>query len=335
VVVDPNELLIFKLRGMTTTASAPSKKFAQSQAKPQPQVEPSAAPQPQQQQVSQSQIPAQTQAKQAQPKPEQLFAQPTQPKVGIAKGEVLNVANIPTPEEKEENFPLLTPPIQKEVQEKATKKYTKVERESLEAAKGMVCVNHPWRPAYAICNYCKRPFCYADLVEYNGAFYCLEDIDKVAGQAPDLKEISFNSFVAVSSFFLLANAAIMGYFVYPQAKFLVKYIGSVGFVGFLNSLTYSYGLSFINLLVVIFSALAGLMLFGKSNRWFYLSWAINAFILIIVSYEYLTINSSYLLAVSLIAFLTIGALSYSRLSKSTEEIATVHEQINWPRVETF
>jgi energy-converting hydrogenase Eha subunit B len=77
------------------------------------------------------------------------------------------------------------------------------------------------------------------------------------------------------------------------------------------------------------------MLFGKSNRWFYLSWAINAFILIIVSYEYLTMNSAYLLAVSLIAFLTIGTLSYSRLSKSTEEIATTQEQINWPRVETF
>jgi len=44
VVVDPNELLIFKLRGMTTTASAPSKKFAQPQPKPQPQVGPSAAP---------------------------------------------------------------------------------------------------------------------------------------------------------------------------------------------------------------------------------------------------------------------------------------------------
>jgi len=332
VAVDPNELLIFKLRGITTTAGAPGK-FVQPGSKPQPRVEGSAAPQPQQQRAQQPQIKAQTQAKQAQPKPEQQFAQP---KVGIAKEEVLNITNIPTPEENEEiNFPLLTPPIQKEVQEKAIKKYTKVQKESLEAAKGMVCVNHPWRPAYAICNYCKRPFCYADLVEYNGAFYCLEDIDKVAGQAPNLREVSFNSFVAVSSFFLLVNAAIMGYFVYPQAKFLVNYIGSVGFVGFLNSLTYSYGLSFINLLVVIFSALAGLMLFGKSNRWFYLSWMINAFILIIVSYEYLTINSPYLLAVSLVAFLTVGTLSYSRLSKSTEEIATAHEQINWPRVETF
>ncbi|MFP3279265.1 MAG: hypothetical protein RXP92_03085 [Candidatus Micrarchaeota archaeon] len=347
MVVDPNELLIFKLRGMTTTAASPSKKFAQPQVKPQQQIGPSIAQQPQQQ-VSQPQIHAQTQApkpevpqsqiqaqaKQAQPKPEQTFAQV---KVGIAKEEILNVANIPTPEEKEEmNFPLLTPTLQqKEVQEKATKKYTKVERESIEAAKDMVCVNHPWRPAYAICNYCKRPFCYADLVEYNGAFYCLEDIDKVAGQAPNLKEVNFNSFVAISSFFLLANAAIMGYFIYPQAKFLVKYISSVGFAGFLNSLTYSYGLSFVNLLIVIFSALAGLILFGKSNRWFYLSWAINAFILVIVSYEYLTMNSPYLLAVSLIAFLTIGTLSYSRLSKTTEEVNTIHEEINWPRVETF
>jgi len=332
VVVDPNELLIFKLRGVATAASVSSKKNAQPQAKPQPQVEPSTTPQPQQQ-APQPQIQVQTQTAQVQPKPEQPF---TQPKAEIIKSEVLNVANIPTPEENEEtNFPLLTPHIQKETQEKTTKKYTKVERESIGAAKGMVCVNHPWRPAYAICNYCKRPFCYADLVEYDGAFYCLEDIDKVTSEAPNLKELGFNSFIAISSLFLLVNAAIMGYFIYPQAKFLVNYIGNVGFVGFLNSLTYSYGLSFINLLVVIFSALAGLMLFGKSNRWFYLSWAINAFILVIVSYEYLTMNSAYLLAVSLIALLTIGTLSYSRLSKNTEEISAPQEEINWPRVETF
>ena len=37
---------------------------------------------------------------------------------------------------------------------------THSEEESEEADQGLSCVWHPWRPAYAICNYCHRPFCF-------------------------------------------------------------------------------------------------------------------------------------------------------------------------------
>ncbi|EQD58270.1 hypothetical protein B2A_04436, partial [mine drainage metagenome] len=62
------------------------------------------------------------------------------------------------------------------------KRITKGEREEREAAEGMYCVWHPWRSAYAICHYCHRPFCFEDLVESNGNYYCLEDIDKAGGE---------------------------------------------------------------------------------------------------------------------------------------------------------
>ena len=336
MVVDPNELLIFKLRGMTTAPQNIAKQQIQKQPTNVQSVQNTNLAQPKQEMVAKQQAP-QVKPSLVQNKAKQSAESKQSP---FNKENIISIENIPsTPESEEENMPIFTPNYISQTQEvkprEGGKKYNKLEKESMEAAKNMFCVNHPWRPAYAICNYCKRPFCYADLVEYQGAFYCLEDIDKVSGSAQSLTQIKFNSFIALSSFFLIANALIMGYFVYPQAKFLVNYISSVGFSGFLDNLTYSYGLSFINLLVVLFSALAGLILFAKSDRWFYLSWVIDSFVLIISSYEYLTLNSSYLLAISVLSLITIGTLSYSRLSRSTEEIAKAGEAINWPRIETF
>ncbi len=270
-----------------------------------------------------------------QSKPQIQKPQPVAETQAKKEKSVVNLSEIPNPAPAEEtNFPLLTPELG-QMQQQKKKKFTKIEEESIEAAKGMMCINHPWRPAYAICNYCKRPFCYADLVEYNGAFYCLEDIDKVTGPGASISPTRFNSFTAISSVFFLANATILGYFIYPQALFLIKYINNVGFVNFLNSLTYSYGISFINLILVVLGLFAGLILYAKNKKWFYISWVIDAFILIIVSYEYLTLNSSYLLAISVLAFINIGTLAYSRLSASTEVVSEIKEEVNWPKVEIF
>jgi hypothetical protein len=42
------------------------------------------------------------------------------------------------------------------------------EPEQGKVPKGEKCTNHPWRDAYAQCSYCKRYFCYPDLVRYEG-----------------------------------------------------------------------------------------------------------------------------------------------------------------------
>ena len=351
MAVDPNELLIFKLRGTAAASkeaakSQPTKPATpQQQAQPQPQVQPQPQPQQQVQPQSRPQVQPQPQPQQQvqwrqyqqqmQSKPQIQKPQPVAETQAKKEKSVVNLSEIPNPAPAEEtNFPLLTPELG-QMQQQKKKKFTKIEEESIEAAKGMMCINHPWRPAYAICNYCKRPFCYADLVEYNGAFYCLEDIDKVTGPGASISPTRFNSFTAISSVFFLANATILGYFIYPQALFLIKYINNVGFVNFLNSLTYSYGISFINLILVVLGLFAGLILYAKNKKWFYISWAIDAFILIIVSYEYLTLNSSYLLAISVLAFINIGTLAYSRLSASTEVVSEIKEEVNWPKVEIF
>jgi hypothetical protein len=339
VVVDPNELLIFKLRGMTFAPSQKPSAQAPSQ-KPQIQPKGTTAQQSQQAQPAKTQPKPSSGAEVAAPKGQ---VAPSPSDIRQQRGKmVLGLENVPeVPEAREieeENMRMFAPQYaySTEVQSpKGHKKFTKLEKESIEMAKGMVCVNHPWRPAYAICNYCKRPFCFADLIEYNGAFYCLEDIDKVAGSAAKAMETSFNSFLSVSSLFLFVTSALMGYFVYPQAKFLLNYIESVGFAEFLNHLTYSYGLSFTNLIIAILGIFAGAMLLTKKSRWFYLSWAVDSFILVIASYEYLAVGSPYLLAISILSFITMGTLAYSRISKVAEEVVGTSEEINWPRVETF
>ncbi len=140
----------------------------------------------------------------------------------------------------------------------------------------------------------------------------------------------------MSSAFFLANSILLAYFVYPQSTFIINYIQKVGFSGFLNTLTYSYSISFINTLLVVLGIIGGLLVFAKKSRWFYASWSIAAGILLIISYEYLTTNFYYLLAISIIAFINIGTLAYSRMSLTASRASSeIREEISWARAETF
>jgi hypothetical protein len=51
---------------------------------------------------------------------------------------------------------------------------------SKKLAKGKNCTIHPWRGAYAMCAADGLPYCYEDLMDYNGTYYCLDDMEKAA-----------------------------------------------------------------------------------------------------------------------------------------------------------
>jgi hypothetical protein len=340
LAVDPNDLLIFKMRGKV---APPEKKPAQMQQIQQTTISQPVQPTPPIQQTQQKE--ASFAKKPEQQQPVQNLQQASTLKIGttIAEEKLKKPENAKQPafESGSSIDNLIGMRQLAYTNEQSTKlqhnvkKSSKIEKESIELAKGLVCVNHPWRPAYAICNYCKRPFCYADLVEYNGAFYCLEDIDKVAGKE-EYKSEKLNSFTIMSSTFFLANSVLLAYFVYPQTTFILNYIQKVGFSSFLSALTYSYSISFINTLLIAFGVIGGLLVFGRKSRWFYISWSIAAGILLIVSYEYLTTNFYYLLAISVIAFINIGTLAYSRMSVATEKATEESiQEMKWARAETF
>jgi hypothetical protein len=379
--VDPNDMLIFKLRGMHFQAGGAQKIAAAKNegrivtknvqapsayatvTKPQAPIETASvkptiqAPVKQPQAKVQAQVEAQPEVKvQTEVKPEKINAN-----VQAAAKESLHVneekaQNIQAaPEGKtqkkqyvEEEKRIVEEFINRQKMEEAEseaeitsmqkpkKRLTKTEKDSMESAKGLMCVNHPWRPAYAICDYCKRPFCYADLVEYNNKFYCLEDIDKVTKNPGGTGEAEMNPFILASGAIFIANAIILAYFVYPQIAYFTGQMAKIGLISFISTINYSYMLSLLNLIAVILGLSAGVVLFVKLDKNIY-SIFMGAVMFIISSYVYLISNALYLLAVTVIAFIAIGSLAYGRIPSgiSTEEKELRPTDIEWPRLESF
>jgi len=362
--VDPNDMLIFKLRGMHFQAGGAQKIAAAKNegrivtknvqapsayatvTKPQAPIETASvkptiqAPVKQPQAKVQAQVEAQPEVKaQTEVKSEKINAnvQAAAPEGKTQKkqyGEeekriVEEFINRQKMEEAESEAEITS-------MQKPKKRLTKTEKDSMESAKGLMCVNHPWRPAYAICDYCKRPFCYADLVEYNNKFYCLEDIDKVTKNPGGAGEAEMNPFILAAGAIFIANAIILAYFVYPQIAYFTDQMTKIGLANFISTINYSYMLSLLNLIAVILGLSAGVVLFVKLDKNIY-SIFMGVVMLIISSYIYLISNALYLLAVTVIAFIAIGSLAYGRIPSgiSTEEKELRPTDIEWPRLESF
>ncbi len=349
MAVDPNDLLIFKLRGMATSTPSPRQNI-------QPQVQTQVIQKSQKQQKVEYKAPE----VQAPPTPP-----PTAPPSPPPQSEATSIIGINAklaPKKKviseEELEKAMEPGVEEELESKVKKemqhmesvqiqpnqvydashlsgRLTKAERESIQAAQGYYCVNHPWRPAYAICDYCKRPFCYADLVEFNGRFYCLEDIDKVAGKS-NVQEVKTTKMWQLPGAVFILNAAIMAFFLYPQIGFLLNQIAKVGFSSFLFNMNYAYGIATLNFLIAIVSLVMGVIILLKPSH-VYIGSIAGMLVLISVSYEYLNSLVSYLLAISILTFIATMLMVYNKITSTTtssmEEIKPT--DIEWPRLETF
>lgn len=217
----------------------------------------------------------------------------------------------------------------------------KAARESpdLNVKRGEMCFNHPWRQAYARCSYCKRPFCYADLVEHQGKQYCLEDLGHAA-QGVEKREITPNRFTYLSSLLFLASSLILFYYTYPQALLLVNQAQAVGFHAFLAQLSYGYTIIIISSIFVLLGLISSVTVLSTSRRKFFASVLILFAMFIFFSYEYITGSSTatfnYLLYVTVVLFANMLMLALSRLGyegKVSEK--TFYEQMEWPKLETF
>ncbi|MCL4387536.1 hypothetical protein M1567_00060 [Candidatus Marsarchaeota archaeon] len=231
--VDPDDMLIFRMRHMTPNIGASPQQISQ-------------ATQPQKQNI-QPQEKAQPSA-QVQPKAAAQAPQP-KPKFVPPAASRRPAANF---REQEEAPVFVSPKVSSAVIEEAVeaaggdisqmsakkKSKTRSEEESEEAAEGLSCVWHPWRPAYAICNYCHRPFCFEDIVEQNGHYYCLEDIDKV-GTESAISEMSgklnYINVGAISGIMYVAVFLLFILFASTQLSNVISYSNSVGFFTFLSS----------------------------------------------------------------------------------------------------
>ncbi len=209
----------------------------------------------------------------------------------------------------------------------------------LSVKKGDMCFNHPWRQAYARCSFCKRPFCYADLVGHSGMQYCLEDINHME-HSVQKATISANRFTYVSSVLFLAGSLLLFYYTYPQFLLMLTQVQLSGLSIFI------YNISYINFIVIMSSAfvilgiVSSISILAPSRGRFFLSALMLLAMLLFFPYEYLSSSSTYygnyLLYVTIIVFVNMITLVMSRFGyEGRISEKKLMDQVEWPRIETF
>ena len=204
------------------------------------------------------------------------------------------------------------------------KRVTKSEREEREAAEGMYCVWHPWRSAYAICHYCHRPFCFEDLVESNGNYYCLEDIDKAGAEQESLsgiRKLPLNLNI-VSGIIFMAPMVIVLLFGGNSLAEAITFAQRVGFFTFISNATFAYAAAILGILLAFFCFIAGVMIFVGSKKSTWLGLSSNVLTSIFFLYVFVDAHEIYALAGAAIMLAGLAILIYSRViyQPSTEEL---------------
>ncbi len=205
------------------------------------------------------------------------------------------------------------------------------------------CVWHPWRQAYAICSYCQKPFCFEDLVEKRGRFYCLEDVDKTP--LPGVKvEHSYESLNMVGGGLLMISFIIFIYFGYSQfvyqASNLVGVLPSItrGFIvlsEFMNPISL---FSLFGALFTFIGFVSGIMVLGHGDRAFVSGIVIGTFSTILFSYAYLSYLQTYTLAISALSFVSIIMLLLSKGAEFTnieKEEEADYANVNLANISTY
>lgn len=151
------------------------------------------------------------------------------------------------------------------------------------------------------------------------------------------KAPTINVFAYLTGILFIVNAAIFGYFTYPQAIFLANQALVVGMSSFIATLNLDYVVSLVNLALVLLSLLVGIVVVTSPKRGHLSGAFVNSAVILAVTFEYLNSNTNYLLFVNGIAFLSIVSLVYARMSSTAalEEEAEHPEELSWPTMEAF
>lgn len=196
-------------------------------------------------------------------------------------------------------------------------------------------MNHPWRPAYALCAYCGRPFCYADTLTYNKKIYCLEDIDQVSRLPPKAVQSS-DVWAYLASIVLLVTAVYLGYSLSSQLGYIASQIAITQF-GFIANFTFlNYGVTLLEALFGLLFFVSALGVLRNTRGTFVFAGVVLGVGLLLIAYEYLSTSASYLFPVIGLTGLGLVILAASRISNiGMQNIQEAYEGIDWPRVETF
>ena len=186
---------------------------------------------------------------------------------------------------------------------------------SWDGIRGVRCTNHPWRQAYSYCRYCKRPFCYADLIEEDGECYCMEDTGAIkhAGQATMRGSAAMNFVGAL----LIANAVVVAVMIYSHLLFALNLIGTSGVGALLSSLNTGWIVFYVNVALVVLGLISGIVVMLSKSR---LGQNVGKLIIfatiIAMAYQYMVSFYAYLLLMIVAEIFTLALLAYVSMSIS-------------------
>ncbi|MCL4380772.1 MAG: hypothetical protein M1331_00090 [Candidatus Marsarchaeota archaeon] len=204
------------------------------------------------------------------------------------------------------------------------------------------CFNHPWRYAYAICDICKKPFCFEDIVEYKHKHYCSSDIDKVSKTVYETNFIEYSnlSYVSIISFFL--TFFVFSYYANEEIISIVdKIIAKQILLPGLFNMTYVFLAG--SCALVFLQVVAAFLVLIRVKKSYMLSIGTSILSILLFMYIYLNSNASYyiyIVGTTFLAFITllVSAKMYKRVDIKNENENAVDESSkfsNWMDVRTF
>ncbi len=231
----------------------------------------------------------------------------------------------PTPAKEENVF--VVPSTPKSVVEAAMppkRDRGKYEAKSRDAASGLFCEWHPWRSAYAICYKCHKPYCYEDISEYNGRYYCLEDIDSASSSTPADTAFEYNKLGLVSAALFLAGIFVYVLFLNSLLIYVSQNALQVGLqnffeINFVNQLNYAYLILIAGFLLAILEFLAGIMILAQSRKAYTFGIFIGFLSTVAFSYIYIQNFQVYGILISAMSFTGIITLAYSKRAVAPSE----------------
>lgn len=194
------------------------------------------------------------------------------------------------------------------------KKAPRGRMDSRKLAATMNCDLHPWRRAYAICDYCKRPFCYEDIIQSGGKYYCIDDISKVPEAARRLEAVRYNNLGVLSSLLYIAAFIVFIFYAYPAVLALLTTAVKMGIVTFIGSIDITDALLLAESILAIVSLFGGIGILMTRSSSFKTSAMVSIIGVAVFSYQYINLNVTYLAVVAALVFVAFVTLAYSRVS---------------------
>lgn len=201
-------------------------------------------------------------------------------------------------------------------------------------ASHMTCELHPWRKAYAICDICKRAFCYEDIVEHGGKYYCFDDIDKVPQVIKSEELVKYNNLSIISAICFALVLPVFLFFSYGPLIAFFKAAEEFGMSSAIsNNLTVAVELALLSTVFGVLSLYAAVQILFATKNSFKVSTVVGILTVGLFSYQFLSSIQVYLVVIAVMSFVGLVSLAYSRVAY--EELPTNVEESFAPEPSSF